>query len=273
MSKQSENWSQVIRAAGNHREFVGPTNEYDVNAAMQFNLMTFLGLREYHALLDIGCGSLRGGRLFIVYLLPDHYFAIEPEQWLVENAISEEIGRDLIELKSPSFSHNSNFSCESFGVEFDCILAQGVFVHAPEWQIRTCLSEAAKCMRSTSIFAASYMCGDENYEGREWLYPKTSFYTPSRMAEMSSAAGLSCVPFDWPHPRGAKWILLCDPRNESSVLSLAGKASEFHLHEKLNELQIRLAESERALSRLRTHPYVKIGMRINRFVRRLFLSH
>lgn len=44
-----------------YRAFVGPPEKYGVVSAMQFNLLTFLGLREDHYLLDIGCGSLRGG--------------------------------------------------------------------------------------------------------------------------------------------------------------------------------------------------------------------
>src|SRR5690242_11872125 len=65
-----------------YRSFVGPPERYDLLAALQFNLLTSLGLREYHSLLDIGCGSLRAGRLFMTYLLPGNYCGVEPEQWL-----------------------------------------------------------------------------------------------------------------------------------------------------------------------------------------------
>jgi len=44
-----------------YRAFVGPPDKYDLVSAMQFNLLTSLGLRECHHLLDIGCGSLRAG--------------------------------------------------------------------------------------------------------------------------------------------------------------------------------------------------------------------
>lgn len=47
-----------------YKSYVGPPEFYDVAAAMQFSLLIFLGLREYHSLLDIGCGSLRGGEAF-----------------------------------------------------------------------------------------------------------------------------------------------------------------------------------------------------------------
>jgi hypothetical protein len=47
-----------------YRAFVDFPGRYDVGAAaMQFSLLTALGLREDHSLLDIGCGSLRGPNL------------------------------------------------------------------------------------------------------------------------------------------------------------------------------------------------------------------
>lgn len=252
MSKHRENWSKVTRAAGDHREFVGPSNEYDLNAAIQFNLMTFSGLRESHTLLDIGCGSLRGGRLFIVFLRSGHYFGIEPEQWLVEKAISEEIGEDLVKLKSPSFSHDGDFSCDTFDHRFDYILAQGVFNHAPERLIRRYMSEAKKCMKTTSIFAATYKQGHENHTGTEWLYPDHATYTPEHMSKMASDAGLRCFSIDWPHPRGAKWILLCNVDITDDVRSLAERASRLY-----------------RTSQLQLEAWRKIVTRIGHFLRRL----
>src|SRR5260221_10635897 len=66
--------------AEDYRAFVGPEDGYDRMSAMQFNLLTFLGLREDHYPLYIGCGSLRAGRLFIPYLKPGRYFGIEPQE-------------------------------------------------------------------------------------------------------------------------------------------------------------------------------------------------
>src|SRR3990172_12495843 len=88
-----------------YRAYVGPPEKYDLVAASQFNLLTWLGLRESHFLLDIGCGSLRAGRLFIPYLLPGHYFGIEPEQWLIEDGIKNELGPDILRVKRPVFRH------------------------------------------------------------------------------------------------------------------------------------------------------------------------
>lgn len=250
---QTENWVDKIRSREDYREFVGPADEYDLSAAMQFNILTFLGLREHHTLLDIGCGSLRGGRLFIIYLLPSHYFAIEPEKWLVENAIAKEIGKDLIELKSPTFAHKGDYDMSVFGRKFDYVLAQGVFTHAPEWQIRSCMLEVAKCMMPTTIFAASYFQSTKNYEAREWLYPETTAYTPSRIAAMAADAGLKCIPFDWHHPRGAKWVLLCPAENEAHVDSLARKASAWYHRSMLDQLRIKLSMRKSRAARRAAH--------------------
>jgi len=68
----------------NYKSYVGPLEFYDIVSGLQFVVLYLLGLREHHCLLDIGCGSLRGGKLFIPYLLPNRYFGIEPEKWLIE---------------------------------------------------------------------------------------------------------------------------------------------------------------------------------------------
>jgi len=40
---------------------------------LQFDFLVNHGLEPNHKLLDIGCGTLRGGRHFITYLVPGNY--------------------------------------------------------------------------------------------------------------------------------------------------------------------------------------------------------
>src|SRR3984893_18959417 len=84
-----------------YRAYVGPPEDYDLVAAMTFNLLTTLGLRQHHSLLDVGCGSLRIGRLLIPYLNRGKYFGVEPNEWLVEQGIKRELGEALVQIKSP----------------------------------------------------------------------------------------------------------------------------------------------------------------------------
>ena len=146
-----------------YRSFVGPEDKYDIFSAIQFNLLTSLGLLENHRLLDIGCGSLRSGRLFIPYLQPERYFGIEPHEWLVEQGISNQIGHDIIGLKKPSFVYDDNFSFGRFDKKFDFLLAHSIFSHTTQSQLRQCLAEASQVMTTSSIFAATFVEGEKNY--------------------------------------------------------------------------------------------------------------
>ena len=189
-----------------YRAYVGPPEKYDLVAANQFNLLTWLGLREFHFLLDIGCGSLRAGRLFIPYLLPGHYFGIEPEQWLIEDGIKNELGPDILRVKRPAFRHDSDFDCTKFNQAFDFIVAQSVFSHASTSQIRKCLSAVEKCMQPRAILVATFVKGEENYEGASWVYPECVSYTIEHIVQLSAEVGLKAEPLDWPHPNGQTWI-------------------------------------------------------------------
>ena len=189
---------------------MGWPDGWDILSAMQFRCLTFLGLGEYHYLLDIGCGSLRTGRLLIPYLLPGHYFGIEPEKWLIKEGIKNECGKDLIKIKKPTFSYNSDFTCTQFGQMFDFVLAHSILTHAPQSQIRRCISEVKKCMKPTSIFVATFLKGDNDYLGSEWSYPACIEYTLETMGKMVGEFGLRCNPVDWYH-RNQTLILISFP--------------------------------------------------------------
>ena len=231
---------------------------YDLAAAMQFNLLTFLGLREHHFLLDLGCGSLRGGKLFIPYLLSGHYYGIEPEQWLIEEGIRNELGEDIIGIKQPVFSNDKNFTSTIFNRKFDFILAHSIFTHASVGQIRRCLIEAREAMLPTSIFAATFLQGEADYAGNEWVYPNCVTYTFQRMSSLVGEQGLICKSFDWTHPSGHTWILIMNPENERNIPALSDILRLSYLEDKLERL-----------SRIEAHPYVRLGLQIHRLARRI----
>ncbi len=189
-----------------YRAYVGPPQLYDLVGAMQFNLLTHLGLREYHSLLDIGCGSLRFARLAIPYLRPGRYYGLEPNRWLIEEGIEHECGRDLIRIKRPHFAHNAEFRLNEFGVTFDYLLAQSIFSHAARPQIDQCLAEAASCMHRDSQLLATYVPGEVNYQGEDWVYPACCTYTEATMTGLGKDHGLICTPLQWNHPSGQLWL-------------------------------------------------------------------
>ena len=190
-----------------YRGFVGPSEKFDLISAVQFNLLTFLDLREDHYLLDIGCGSLRAGKLFIPFLLPGRYHGVEPEQWLIDEGIRNELGEDILGVKRPVFNNDDNFTLSIFGRKFDFILAHSIFSHASERQISRCLSEARRVMMPTSLFIATFAKGDDDYTGDEWVYPGFVMYTEDHMRALFDEQGLSSTILNWPHPEYQVWIV------------------------------------------------------------------
>jgi SAM-dependent methyltransferase len=197
--------------AQHYTAYVGPPVDYDAMAATQFRLLTTLGLREHHRLLDFGCGSLRAGRLFIPYLLPGNYHGIEPNTWLIEDAIPHEIGHDQIRLKQPVFRANADFSSDGFGVAFDFILAQSVFSHAGLDLIAPALSGFRRNLAPRGIVLATFIeverSGFPEFAGGGWVYPNVVAYRQATIARLIREAGFTGMSLPWFHPRQTWYAL------------------------------------------------------------------
>jgi SAM-dependent methyltransferase len=215
-----------------HRAYVGALGDYDFAAAWQFGFLTLaLGLREFHRVLEIGCGSLRAARLLIPYLLPDHYCGLEPNAWLVDAGIGKEVGADLIRLKRPVFRHDADFGLSRFGRSFDVLLAQSIFSHTSQSQLAGCLAEARRVLAPQGVFAATYLEGSADYQGESWVYPECVTYTHSTIHRLAAAAGLGCRRLDWGNQNRQQWVVFhaiehdwAPPALEPSIAEQAQRA-------------------------------------------------
>lgn len=189
-----------------YRAYVGPPERYDLMSALQFNVLTSLGMREDAYLLDIGCGSLRGGKLAIVYLLPGRYYGVEPEAWLVEDGIANELGDSIREVKRPTFAHFDDFNFALLGQTFDYMMAQSIFTHASMPQIERCLRQAAAVLQEDGVFVATYRQGRESYTGNDWVYPECVRYRHEAIVRAAEASGLSTELLPFEHPGKHTWV-------------------------------------------------------------------
>jgi SAM-dependent methyltransferase len=187
-----------------YRGYIRRPEHYGWMGAYQFEYLLRRGLREGDSLLDIGCGSLRGGRLFIPYLLPGRYHGIEWDLSLIQEGIEHELGRSILEVKRPTFLIDSDYTCSAFDRSFDYLLAHSIFSHTPLGHLRRCLAEARKCMLPASVFAATFTPGSSDYGEERW---GQATYRPETIASMAADAGLTCV-WDEVHPYGQQWVLL-----------------------------------------------------------------
>jgi SAM-dependent methyltransferase len=176
--------------ARHYRAYIGSPRAYDTLAAYQFNLLTSLGLREDHRLLDIGCGSLRAGKLFIPYLLPGNYAGVEPERWLIDAGIEHELGASILDVKHPQFCTDRQCSYDHFGLRFDFAIAQSVYTHSPLTWLRHSIKSVARVLAPGGLLAANFDPGESDYDGDVWAYPEICRYQPATVRGLVEQAGL-----------------------------------------------------------------------------------
>lgn len=203
-----------------HQAYVGAPEEWDLVAARQVSLLLAAGLRDTHRLVDVGCGSLRAGRMLIPYLRPGHYFGVEPNRWLVERGIEHEVGQDLVRIKRPTFRFADDFSLGAFGVSFDFALAHSVFSHTYPDLALTGLRGIAEALAPGGMLFATFKEGASDPEGSGWLYPEMAPYTWERMNELVAKSGLVARRLDWMQPRQS-WFVAAHPNGEEEIEDLS----------------------------------------------------
>lgn len=196
----------------NYKAYVGPMKNYDIVSQIHFSIITSMGLRQHHNILDLGCGSLRTGKLLIPYLLKGNYFGIEPNKWLVEEGLKHELGEGIMQSKAPNFHHFDDFKLSRIGEKFNMIFAHSIFTHASEAQIRTCLAEAQKVLLRGAVFITNFSIGQTNYTGEDWVYPGCVDYTIKKIREMGEDAGLAVLQTKWRTPHEYQTTIFTDPQ-------------------------------------------------------------
>lgn len=123
---------------------------------LQFDTLVGHGLQAHHKLLDIGCGSLRGGVHFIRYLDVGHYYGMDKEQWLIDAAQEHELPHYGLLERRPQLIARPDFDFSVFQTKFDYMLAQSVFTHLPWNSIWRCLVNVARHLQPAGQFYATF---------------------------------------------------------------------------------------------------------------------
>lgn len=167
---------------------------------LQFDFLRGRGLNCSNTLLDIGCGSLRGGEHYIEYLNQGNYTGMD----ISAAAIEEGINRidELICLNNPSFIINDNLKFEDNDLmkSYDYAIAQSVFTHLPQHLIHECLRNIEKVVSGT--FYATFF-------DKVRLSPKDFQYNPESLIELAESHGYSTELVskrEYPHPRGQRMM-------------------------------------------------------------------
>lgn len=202
-------------AAGEHRRFVG--GRWDTHGRTQLDFLTSQGLRPSHRMLDIGCGSLRAGRLFIDYLDPGNYYGVDASRSVIQAGYDIELSdAQRTRLPATNLRANDRFDGD-FGVKFDFALAQSVFSHVSLNHIQLCLYRVGKVMKPGGIFFATFIERDSSApidtifaadQPKPYYHERNAYWYHRRDLRWSANSGPWRFQYigDWGHPGGQNMI-------------------------------------------------------------------
>ena len=107
----------------------------EVLGPWQLELLLNFSLEPHHRVLDLGCGTLRGGLHLIAFLDPNCYFGADPNQWLLDTG--EQFVREAqLTAKKPHLG-GLEWADELPDSSFDFVLTQSVLNHLDHHGIET----------------------------------------------------------------------------------------------------------------------------------------
>jgi SAM-dependent methyltransferase len=139
---------------------------------LQFDYLADHGLKPDMRMLEIGCGNLRAGRLFIDYLDSGNYYGtdISPDILLAAQRTVVEFG---LQRKLPHLSLVSDLRLDFLPDDhFDAVHAHSVFSHSPLPVIEECVSHIGRVMAPGGFFDFTF----DRTEGAEHQVLREDFY-------------------------------------------------------------------------------------------------
>ena len=190
------------------KQYVAPGVPYD-SGATAFCRLLKQGLRQDHTLLDFGAGSLRVGRFLITLLEKGNYYAIEPQDWLMDAGLKL-MGNDVENVNDISLASNDDFNVDTFTpTKFDFILISSIITHQSHDQMARMFETAAQALAPDGAIVGDFrdvVTSGADYTGTEWLYPQVTPHF-SGCIEALSPPSLKYEELDR-DPYGALWFRL-----------------------------------------------------------------
>jgi SAM-dependent methyltransferase len=165
---------------------------------LQCEFLVDRGLSPDDRLLDVGCGSLRGGEHFMRYLDAGNYHGMDISREAID--AGRERVPELCDEHGPTLFQNDDlrFTDDALAERYDYALAQSVWTHLREEHIEECLANIGRVLDGP-LYATFF---DEPRDS-----PKNFGYRPGRLVELARGHGHDATVLSrsaYPHPRGQR---------------------------------------------------------------------
>lgn len=151
-------WFAGNRPDARRHGMVGRTDLWQMKRAFQIDFLRARGLQPADTVLDIGCGSLRGGAALIAYLEAGHYCGIDVR----ENVLAEarrELQREKLAAKRPRLVQVGDMATLDLQQRFDVLWAFSVLFHLADPILEACLLMASRHLEPSGQFFANVIVG------------------------------------------------------------------------------------------------------------------
>jgi SAM-dependent methyltransferase len=142
---------------------------------LQFDYAVSHGLKPDMRMLEIGCGNLRAGRLFIEYLEPGNYYGIDISPDILLAAL-DTVAEEGIAAKLPHLTLVPDLKLQFLpDGAFDFVHAHSVFSHSPIEVIDECFAHIGRVMAADGFFDFTFdrTDGTEHHVLHEDFYYRT----------------------------------------------------------------------------------------------------
>ncbi len=155
---------------------------------LQFDYLLRHGLRPHHRMLDIGCGNLRAGRLFIDHLDTGNYYGIDISPAILL-AAQDTLVREGLQAGLPHLmlADDLTFAFLPDG-HFDVVHAHSVFSHSPRRVIEECFAHVGRILAPGGFFDLTF----DRTEGEEHqVLHEDFYYRTDTLVELAARHGLT----------------------------------------------------------------------------------
>lgn len=151
-------WWRRLTGKSRHA-LVGRPELWRMKRAFQIEFLRAHGLRPTQTVVDIGCGSLRGGIALIDYLEAGRYVGIDVRAEVLAEA-RRELARERLEHKRPRLIHAQTLSSVRLDTPADVCWAFSVLFHMSDAILEESLAWVARQLAVDGVFYANVIAGD-----------------------------------------------------------------------------------------------------------------